>query len=385
VFTKIKIIRTATIAMSLDYLLRGQLKYLSQVYEVVTVSGQDEHLVNVAQREGVRTIDLEMQRPISPLRDIISLWRLYRLFRKERPLIVHSITPKAGLLSMIAAKMACVPIRMHTFTGLIFPTRKGLIKNILILMDKLLCKCATNIYPEGQGVKNDLLKYKITSKTLHIIANGNVNGIDLEYFSKKNISANESIKLKSDLGITEKDFVFIFIGRLVGDKGINELVTAFQKTEKEKVVKLVLVGFLEDDIDPLRPETKLQIQSNSNIIAVGHQADVRPYLAISDALVFPSYREGFPNVVMQAGAMELPSIVTDINGCNEIIIEGENGWIIPIKDHNAIYDSMKKMMEDSHLRAYLKKNARPMIVSRYSQEVVWKALLAEYQKLEKNV
>lgn len=379
---KIKIIRTSTIAMSLDYLLKGQLKYLSQIFEVVAVSGQDEHLENVAQREGVRTIDLEMQRPISPLKDMISLWKLYRLFRKERPLIVHSITPKAGLLSMIAAKMACVPIRMHTFTGLIFPTRKGLNKEILILMDKLLCKCATNIYPEGQGVKNDLVKYKITSKTLDIIANGNVNGIDLEYFSKKNISAEESIKLKSNLGITEKDFVFIFVGRLVGDKGINELVSAFQKIEKEKAVKLLLVGSQEDDLDPLQKETLLQIQSNPNILAVGHQTDIRPFLAISDVLIFPSYREGFPNVVLQAGAMELPSIVSDINGCNEIILDKRNGLIVPAKNAQALHDSMKIVYENSVLFHEMKKNARPMIVDRYEQEVVWNAILAEYQKLK---
>lgn len=380
-----KIIRLSTVPVSLNILLKGQLKFLNNYFIIHAVSGKGQDLDEVAKREGVKVYSIDMERNISPLKDIVSLIRLYFYFKKVNPLIVHSITPKAGLLSMMAAKMACVPIRIHTFTGLIFPTRKGLIKEILILMDKLLCKCATNIYPEGQGVKNDLKNYRITSKKLHIIANGNVNGIDVEYFSKKNISADERIKLKSDLGMTEKDFVFVFVGRLVGDKGINELVSAFQKIEKGNPVKLVLVGSQEDDLDPLQKETLLQIQTNPNIIAVGHQIDVRPFLAISDVLVFPSYREGFPNVVMQAGAMELPSIVTDINGCNEIIIEGENGLIIPVKDSNAVYESMKKIMEDVSLRSCLKKNARPMIVSRYEQEEVWKAILAEYEKLEQNV
>jgi glycosyltransferase involved in cell wall biosynthesis len=127
------------------------------------------------------------------------------------------------------------------------------------------------------------------------------------------------------------------------------------------------------------------ITSNKNVIAVGFQNDVRPYFAISNALVFPSYREGFPNVVMQAGAMRLPSIVTNINGCNEIIIEGENGTIIPVKDSNAIYEAMKKMVSDDTFRTHLQENARPMIVSRYEQKVVWEAILAEYKSLEQHV
>lgn len=380
-----KIIRLSTVPVSLNVLLKGQLKFLNNYFIVHAVSGKGQDLEEVAKREGVIVDFIDMERNISPLKDIISLIRLYFYFKKVNPLIVHSITPKAGLLSMMAAKMACVPIRIHTFTGLIFPTRKGLIKKILILMDKLLCKCATNIYPEGQGVKNDLINYRITSKILHIIANGNVNGIDVEYFSKKNISEDERIKLKSDLGITEKDFVFVFVGRLVGDKGINELITAFQKIEKGNTIKLVLVGSQEDDLDPLQKETLLEIQSNPNIIAVGHQRDVRSFLAISDVLVFPSYREGFPNVVMQAGAMELPSIVTDINGCNEIIIEGKNGVIIPVKDSCAIYEAMKNIMNNDVFRTCLKQNSRSMIVSRYEQDMVWKAILAEYEKLEQNV
>lgn len=380
-----KIVRLSTVPVSLNLLLKGQLKFLNNYFIVHTVSGKGLDLEIVAKREGVTVKTIDMERNISPLKDIISLIRLYIYFKKINPLIVHSITPKAGLLSMLAAKMACVPIRMHTFTGLIFPTRTGLIKKILILMDKLLCKCATNIYPEGQGVKNDLMNYRITSKALHIISNGNINGIDLEYFSKENISVAERIKLKSDLRITEKDFVFLFVGRLAGDKGINELITAFLLISKKRSnVKLLIVG-AEESTDPLQESTSFEILSHINILSVGFQEDVRPFLAIADVFVFPSYREGFPNVVMQAGAMELPSIVTDINGCNEIIIEGENGLIIPVKDSNAVYESMKKVMEDSSLRTYMKKNARPMIVSRYEQEVLWKELLSEYQKLEKNV
>lgn len=380
-----KIIRLSTVPVSLNILLKGQLKFLNNYFIVHAVSGKGQDLEEVAKREGVKVYSIDMERNISPLKDIVSLIRLYFYFKKVNPLIVHSITPKAGLLSMMAAKMACVPIRIHTFTGLIFPTRKGLIKKILILMDKLLCKCATNIYPEGQGVKNDLINYRITSKKLNIIANGNVNGIDVGYYSKKNISADERIKLKSDLGIIENDFVFVFVGRIVGDKGINELIAAFLLISKKRLkVKLLLVG-PEESKDPLQGNTVSTILSHTDIITVGFQEDVRPYLAISNALVFPSYREGFPNVVMQAGAMELPSIVTNINGCNEIIIDNTNGIIVPVKDRTALFIAMEKIINDESLYRMLQINSRIMIESRYCQKLVWESLLKEYKKLEQNV
>ena len=386
---KNKLIRTSTVAVSLDYLLKGQLAFLKKKYEVLAVSGQDEYLVAVNNREGARTKALVMQRNISPFKDLKSLWQLYWLFKKEKPLIVHSITPKAGLLSMIAAYLAKVPIRIHTFTGLIFPSKSGVIKQLLIVMDKVLCRCATNIYPEGQGVRQDLIAYKITKKPLKVIANGNVNGIDIAYFDPKLILREEKKSLKTNLGISPEDFVFIFVGRLVGDKGINELVAAFELfttyNTQHITPKLLLVGSFESSLDPLQQETLQIMNANKNIISVGFQKDVRPYLAISDCLVFPSYREGFPNVVMQAGAMELPSIVTNINGCNEIIIEGENGTIIPVKNTEALSEAMKKMMEDNDFRTQLQHNARPMIVSRYEQQVVWEAILAEYKRLENQI
>ncbi len=379
-----KLLRTSTVALSLDYLLKGQLRFLNQHFEVVAVSGEDAHLQVVAQREQVRTVPLAMQRTIRPVQDLVSLWRLYRLFKKERPQIVHSITPKAGLLSMMAAYLARVPIRMHTFTGLIFPSKSGVVKQLLIVMDRVLCRCATNIYPEGQGVRQDLIKYKITKKPLKVLANGNVNGIDLEYFAPSQVSTNSRDQLKQQLGIQPNDFVFIFVGRLVGDKGINELVAAFSQLPTPNS-QLLLVGPFETALDPLQPSTLKEIESNPNIISVGFQADVRPYLAISDCLVFPSYREGFPNVVLQAGAMGLPSIVTDINGCNEIIDDGKNGCIIPVKNTQAVVEAMRKMMEDSDFRTHLHQNVRLMIVGRYEQSVVWEAILEEYKRLENNV
>lgn len=378
--------RTATIALSLDFLLKGQLAFLQKQYNVTAVSGADEHLTEVATREKVRTIAVTMQRNISPLKDLVSLWQLYLLFKKEKPQIVHSITPKAGLLSMTAAYFARVPIRIHTFTGLIFPSKKGILKLLLLNMDRVLCLFATHIYPEGEGVKKDLKTYKITTKPLKVIANGNVNGIDEGYFNSENFSEQSNQELKNELGISCADFVFIFVGRLVKDKGINELVAAFELLQNENsTVKLLLVGNYEMDLDPLELITLENIKHNKTILSVGFQQDVRPYFAIANALVFPSYREGFPNVVMQAGAMNLPSIVTNINGCNEIIHENKNGFIIPVKNQSAIFDAMKKMVANPVLLDQMKQQTRTMIVSRYKQELVWKAILDEYSKCEKEI
>ena len=381
-----KLVRTSTIAASLDILVKGQLRFLNGHYEVIAVSGEDKHLENVRNREGVRTFSVPMQRQISPLKDLVTLWKLYVFFKKEKPDIVHSMTPKAGLLSMAAARFAGVPVRIHTFTGLIFPSRKGQMQKLLIFMDKLLCRFATNIYPEGQGVKSDLIRFNITSKPLHVIANGNVNGVDNQYFDPEIYSETDKNLLKAELKITTDNFVYIFIGRLVGDKGINELIAAFKRLAAEKPhIKLLLVGGMETELDPLLPETVCEIGTNPNIISVGFRPDIRPYLGIANALAFPSYREGFPNVVLQAGAMGLPSIVSDINGCNEIIESGMNGVIIPVKNAEALYDAMNELASDENLQATLRLNSRPVIVQKFAQKEVWNALLNAYQKLEKNV
>lgn len=375
-----KLFRISTVPSSLNVLLRGQLAFLKKHFELTAVSGAGKNLEEVREREKVKTHAIEMKRKISPLSDLISLIKLYFYFRREKPLIVHSITPKAGLLSMMAAKMAGVPIRMHTFTGLIFPTKTGPTQSVLIAMDKLLCACATNIYPEGNGVKNDLESYGITQKPLKILANGNVNGINMDHYDPKKVDCEQRRWLRQSLKIDPDDFVFVFVGRLVGDKGINELVRAFGELNVSRV-KLLLVGPFDSDHDPLYSDTLKKIEECPDIILTGFQKDVRPYFAISDALAFPSYREGFPNVVIQAGAMELPAIVTNINGCNEIIQEGLNGTIIPPKNVEALKRAMLRMYTDREYLLSLKKNARPMIASRYEQSLVWEALLKEYQDL----
>ena len=373
----LKLIRTSTIPASLENLLKGQLKMLSKYYNVLAVSSPGDDMETIEEREGVRTIAIPMERRISLIKDFISLIRLIVLFAKERPDMVHSITSKAGLLSMLAAWITRVPVRMHTFTGLVFPTATGKMQKLLIAMDRLTCFCATHINPEGEGVKRDLVNYNITSRPLHIIANGNVNGIDLEYFDKTPEVVEKACSYKK-----EGTFTFCFVGRMVRDKGINELVHSFLRLyQKDERVRLLLVGPFEKELDPVLPEVEEHILHHPGICYMGYQNDVRPFLVASDALVFPSYREGFPNVVIQAGAMGLPAIVTDINGCNEIVLPDLNGVIIPSKDEQALYESMKYFASHPVEVERMAANARPLIASRYEQRIVWNALLDEYKSI----
>ena len=375
---KKKIIRVTTVPTSLDTFCKDMLRELNETYDVVAVSSPLPELDVVAQREGVRTVAVKMERRISIIRDIKSLWQLYRLFLKERPWLVHSMTPKAGLLSMVAGWLTRVPNRVHTFTGLVWPTATGLNRVILKTTDRILCACATRIIPEGNGVKQDLIKGKITRKPLKVLANGNVRGIDLTHYARTQDVEEQASRIRKDGILT-----FVFVGRLVRDKGIHELVEAFVKlNEKYPQTRLVLVGRSESQLDPLSPETLAIIDTQKSREAVGEHSDVRPWLAASDVLTFPSYREGFPNVVIEAGAMGLPSIVSDINGCNEIILPGENGVIVPPRNAEALYEAMEKMCVDSEYRKALTVNARELVASRFDCHIVRQALYDFYASLE---
>ena len=377
----LKLIRISTIPASMEGFLKGQLRFLSDYYEIVIVSSPGEKLEIIRQREKVKTIALPMERRISLWKDLISLVRMILLFVKEKPYMVHSITPKAGLLSMLAGWITRVPVRIHTFTGLVFPTATGKMQKLLITIDRIICFCATHINPEGEGVKRDLERFHITKKPLFIIANGNIGGIDLRYFDRTSAIETEGLRY-----YVTGCFTFCFVGRMVRDKGINELIHVFTGLyETNRNIRLLLVGEFEKDLDPVLPEVEEQILHHPGITFVGWQPDVRPFLAASDAFVFPSYREGFPNVVMQAGAMGLASIVADINGCNEIIVDGKNGVIIPSKDEEALYLAMKDFVAHPEKVKQMAANARPMIASRYEQKMVWEALLEEYRRVCKEL
>jgi glycosyltransferase involved in cell wall biosynthesis len=374
-----KIIRAVTVAQSVCLYAPMVNGLRERGYEVVSVSSAGPELEQL-KAKGVRCIEIPMERHIAIVKDISSLIVLIRTFRKEKPFMVHSMTPKAGMLCMLAAWICRVPRRVHTFTGLVWPTATGIKRRILMATDRLTCACATHIIPEGKGVMDDLQRH-ITRKQMKVLGYGNVRGVDMEAFSRRPEVMAKAEKLRRD-----DLFTFIFVGRIVGDKGINELVQAFIRLQKVNPnVRLLLVGNYEANLDPIKQETKELIDTTPSIEAVGPQYgdDLKACYAASDCFVFPSYREGFPNTVMEAGAMDLPSIVTDINGSREIIVNDKNGVIIPSKDADALNSAMLRMMTDTSTTQRMASSARRLIASRFEQGFVRQCLYDFYNEISK--
>ncbi|MFT3705709.1 MAG: glycosyltransferase family 4 protein [Agriterribacter sp.] len=379
--TRLKLMRITTIPGSLFSLLKHQLKYMNQFYEVHAVSSPGERMADVQKQEEVIIHTVPMTRVISPFKDLKALIQLVKLIKAERPFIVHTHTPKAGTLGMLAAKICRVPIRVHTVAGLPLLEASGFKRKLLNKVEALTYSCATKVYPNSFKLKDIIVEQKFCKEAkLQVIGNGSSNGIDTTHFNPEAISEETKQALRERIGIKDTDLVYCFIGRMVRDKGVEELVKAFlMNFESNKNIKLILVGPFEKNLDPLDEEIENIIFNHPNIYFADFQKDVRPFFAITDVFVFPSYREGFPNVIMQAGAMGVPCIVSNINGCNEIIEHGINGLIIPVKNTQATADAMSLLAEDKTYRQRIAAVARTMIISRYEQKFIWEQLKKEYQ------
>lgn len=371
-----KIIRTVTVPQSIVFFEEVIMRMDRDGYETIVVTSPGKELDTFRQRYPLqKVLEVPMERHISLMKDVKSLWQMRKVMCKEKPYMIHSMTPKAGLITMIAGWLTGVPIRVHTFTGLVWPTATGLKRKILMVTDWLTCSCATHIIPEGQGVLDDLKTHRVCRKPMRVLGYGNVKGVDMDYFNPVKFVG---IQKEKDL------FRFIFVGRIVGDKGINELVEAFVHLNREyPFTMLTLVGKYEADLDPIKPKTLQLIEDSICIDACGpkYGDDLLLEYIKSDCFVMPSYREGFPNTVMEAGAMGLPSIVTDINGSREIIINGENGIIVPPKNTDALYLAMKQMIVNVCERKKMAANSRALIASRFEKRFVQNCLIDYYNEI----
>lgn len=378
-----KLVRTTTIPSSMLGLLSGQLQYMSQYFDVIAISSGGPKFDKLLTQQGVRGYEVPFTRKtFSLLSDAKAFFKLIKIFRKEKPFIVHSHTSKDGLLCMVAARLCGVPHRLYTIAGL--ADLSGIRGKMLNVAEWLTFACATGIYPNSKSMLEIYLKrgmFKASkAKVLH---NGSSNGIDVDYFDEKKVSEESVVSIRKECSCSQDTFVFVFVGRVTGDKGVNEMVQAFSRLCKDDYdTKLIIVGRYEKELDPLLEETAQEIESNGNIIYAGFQSDVRPYMLSGDALILPSYREGMPNVVLQAGALNRPCIVTNINGCNEIIIDGVNGSIVPRKDADALYQQMKFYCENRDAVKKMGAKSREQIVTRYKRQDLWNALLKEYQSFE---
>lgn len=383
---KPKLVRITTVPISMNIILRDQLHFMNQFYEVTGVTGYDEkHFNEIKEREGVKMQVVEMARPISPLKDLKALWDLFKLLKKEKPDIVHTHTPKAGLLGMVAARFAGIPVRLHTVAGLPLLETEGAKRTLLNLIERFTYSCAHTVYPNSYGLKKVILENSFCPEwKVRVLGNGSSNGIDTDYFSPEIYADDPGFanRKRAEHGVGEEDFVFCFVGRLAREKGIKELIDAFESLQHRRLtsgnIKLLLVGPFEKVNGVLEGEIHQKIYNNPDVLYVGRHDDIRPFLYMSDVFVFPSYREGFPGVVLQACAMGLACIVTNINGCNEIIQENKNGITVEPKNTDQLRQAMEEILENEGFRKSLASNARKIVVKQFKREFIWEALLNEY-------
>ncbi len=376
-----KLVRITTVPLSLKYLLGGQLAYMQQFYEVTAVSSPGKELSEL-EGQGISICAIPMTRKITPLSDLRALLWLWKFFKNYRPHIVHTHTPKAGLLGMLAARLAGVPVRLHTVAGLPLLERPFWQQELLGWMERLTYGMAHKVMPNSMGLREIILKKKWCSPSrLEVLAQGSSNGVDTEYFRPHPAVTAEADWIRKSIRISDRDFIFLFVGRVVKDKGIEELLQAFELLHKQYPhVKLIIVGPEEQDLNPVSERTLNTMHEHPAIICTGFKEDIRSYLHLAQALVLPTYREGFPNVLMQAGCFEIPCIATDINGCNEIIQPEKNGLLVAPKSMSALLAAMRRMLEDKDLYERMKQNARGLMEQNFSQGVVWEAIRGCYEQ-----
>jgi glycosyltransferase involved in cell wall biosynthesis len=374
-----RLLRITTVPMSLKFLLKGQLSFMqSSGFDVLALSADGPEIKAVTD-EGVNHQIVKLTRKITPLTDLWSVFQIMKVIWKFKPNIVHTHTPKAGLIGMIAAWICRVPIRMHTVAGLPLMEVTGLKHTILSLTEKITYACATRVYPNSKALASYIEQHLYSSPSkFKVIGEGSSNGIDTDFFSVTDHVRTAAQRLRDENSLKD-ELAFSFVGRIVKDKGINELLKAFDRLSQEVECRLILVGPFEDDLDPISDESRTILKSNKHIVATGYVNDVRPALAASDVFVFPSYREGFPNVVMQACCMERPCIVTNINGCNEIIQHGKTGLIVEPKNEQQLYDAMKVLATNPSQRKEFGALSRKFVAGNFNQQYLWKLILTEYK------
>lgn len=375
---KPKFFITTTLGGTL-FFFSGQPRLWKDEFDVTAIAADQDYLIRFAEQEGIAYKYIPMHREISLLSDFACLIRFIWFFTKERPLVVHGNTPKASMLSMVAAWFTQRPVRIYMCHGLRYQTTTGLMRKVLMAMERLSCSCATHVVGVSDGVCRQLVSDGLCKEgKAKVIGYGTAGGIDVERFSVEAIRGIPSVR--QQLYIPVEDFVFCFIGRIVKDKGINELVAAFDRLSHElDNVHLLLIGLEEKDLDPIDGKTENLINLNKHIYAVGRQNDVRPWLAASNAFVLPSYREGVGMVLLEANAMGVPCIASDIIGCNDVVVEGVNGELVPAKNTDALHDKMKEWLEHPEKVLKMASLARNHVIAHYEQSFVRKSAFEYYK------
>jgi glycosyltransferase involved in cell wall biosynthesis len=378
-----KIIRVTTVPLSLKLLLSGQMKFMKAAgWEVLMVSADGKEINSVLKKEECRHEIIPFTRKITPFQDIYCLWLLYKLFKKEQPDIVHSHTPKAGLLAMIAAKFAGVNIRIHTVAGIPYMVAEKQKKKLLVFMEKLTYNYATEVWPNSQSLYNFIIQEKLAEPDkLRIIGKGSSNGVDMDKFSREALAENHLVAATMRILPAENDFIILAVGRLVKDKGIEELVTAFLQSKITDKSKLVLLGSFEQELNPIDSDLVRKIQDHPRIVQIEWSDHVAHYMALADILVHPSHREGFPNVLLEAGSMQLPIICSDIMGNIDIVTHKVTGLVFPVKKTEVLKEALEFAFVKRDYLQQLADNLYMEIAEQYQREYIHSLLLNNYERL----
>jgi glycosyltransferase involved in cell wall biosynthesis len=351
-------------------------------YEPILVSSPGEQLQRIGRDARVRYAPIPVRREISPLHDLLSLWRYYRLIQKVRPTLTDVGTPKAGLLGGVAAWVSGVPCRIYTLFGLRLETTTGLKRILLSITERIACACAHRVICVSPSLRQRAIDLKLVSadKTV-VLGSGSVRGIDVKRFSPDVIQAAQKEELAQRLGISADAPVIGFVGRLTRDKGIRELLTAFSQLRvKWPALRLLLVGDLEDG-DPLEAIVWQQMETDSGIVRVGFVTDTTPYYALMDVLALPTYREGLGYVPLEAQACGIPVVTTSATGAVDSVVDGVTGFQVPVGNCEALADRIDQLLSDPELRSRMGQRGRERVVREFRYEVVGRALIEEYDRL----
>jgi glycosyltransferase involved in cell wall biosynthesis len=383
VFRGRSLVHVFSVADSLIF-VSDQVRRLRELgMDVTLVTSPDDRLVRTGLALGVRTVGVPMARRISPLDDWESLNRLRDLFGELRPDIVHAHTPKGGLLGMLAASAAQVPVRLYQMRGLAYVTQQGAMRALLSTTERLSCRAATHVICQSRSLLETALGDRlVTPERVEVLLEGS-NGVDTGRFSRERW-LTEGRALRRAWGAAEHDVVLVFVGRLVRDKGVPELLEAFSVVRRAAPgSQLVLVGPLEAR-DALAPETIAQLNADG-VRSLGFQVDPAPFLAAADVLVLPSHREGFPNVPLEAAAMALPVVSTTVPGCRDAVEPDVTGLLVPPGDAYALGQAMLRYALDGDLRLRHGAAGLARVQARFRREVVTEAVMGLYSRELSNV
>lgn len=376
-----KILYIISSSMSLR-LLRGQLQYLQkQGFEVSLIISPGEELTKPELCQHINIIPVSMERGISPLKDLQSLAELISIILQIKPDLCNSGTTKAGLLGGLASWLTRVPSRFFVLRGIRLETTTGMKRWLLWLSDKMACACATQIICVSNSVKETAEKLNLlSSEKAIVIGKGSSNGIDPSRFATTSERKLAAQQLRKQFQLPEEASVIGFVGRFTRDKGIKELLESFLiLSEKYPALYLLLVGDF-DQTDPVPFKTQKTIQTHPRVIVPGFVDDVAAYYQLMDIVALPTYREGFPNVVLEAGAAKKPVVATKATGCVDAVVDGETGLLVDVGNVDSLTKALELYMNNRELREKHGAAGYQRVLNNFRQEIIWEGLNQEYSK-----